>query len=74
MISMSCRIDSLRVAGEAENIAGEGERPVRAPLLQHVAIIGDLVLAFLGADQIVRIDVLQPDEDAPHAGLRSPSR
>ena len=38
------------------------------PRLQHPAIVGDLVLAFLGGQQVVRVDVLQPDEHAEHAG------
>src|ERR1019366_2101198 len=42
---------------------------VVAPHLQHLAVFGDLVLAFLGGDQIVRIDILEPDEHAPHARL-----
>jgi hypothetical protein len=35
---------------------------VLAPFLQHLPVVGDLVLAFLGWDEIVRIDVLQSDE------------
>ena len=60
----------LGVAGEAEDIAGVGDGAVVAPLLQHLAVFGDLVLALLGGDQVVGIDVLEPDEDAADAGLR----
>ena len=59
----------LGVARKAQDVAGIGGRAVLAPLLQHVAILGDLVLALLGRQQIVGIDVLKPDKDAPHAGL-----
>ena len=59
----------LGVGGKAEDVAGIGDGAVVAPLLQHLAVFGDLVLPLLGGDQVVRIDVLQPDEDAPHAGL-----
>ena len=41
-----------------------------APLLQHFPIVGDLVLPLLGGDQVVGIDVLQPDEHPPDTGLR----
>ena len=60
----------LGVGREAEDVAGVGDGAVVAPLLQHLAVFGDLVLPLLGGDQIVGIDVLEPDEHAPHAGLR----
>ena len=60
----------LGVGGKAEDIAGIGDGAVVAPLLQHLAVFGDLVLPLLGGDEIVGIDVLEPDEDAAHAGLR----
>ena len=41
-----------------------------APFLQHLPVVGDLVLAFLGWDEIVRIDVLQSDEHPADACLR----
>ena len=44
----------LGVAREAKNIAGISDGAVLAPLLQHLAIFGDLVLPLLGGDQIVR--------------------
>ncbi len=56
-----------RVAGEAEDIAGIDEDALRLPGQQHLAVLGDLVLLLLGGDQIVRVDVLEPDEDARHA-------
>ena len=41
-----------------------------APFLQHLPVVGDLVLAFLGRDEIVRIDVLQSNKYAADACLR----
>ena len=38
------------------------------PGLQHLAVFGDLVLALLGGQQVVGIDVLEPDEHAVDAG------
>ena len=60
----------LGVAGKAENIAGISDGAVVAPFLQHLPVFGDLVLPLLGGNQIVRIDVLKPDEDAAHTSLR----
>ena len=59
----------LRIGREAEDVAGEGERAMGAPLLQHDAIFGDLVLPLLGGDEILGVDVLKPDEDAPRSRL-----
>src|SRR6516225_1748157 len=56
-----------RVAGKSKDITGEREDAVRLPGKQHLAIFGDLVLPLLGGGQIVRIDVLEPDEDAGHS-------
>ena len=60
-----------RVVREAENVAGIGDDARLFPREQHVAVFGDLVLALLGAHQIVRVDVLQPDEDALDARARA---
>ena len=57
----------LGIAGKAKDVAGASDGAVGAPLLQHLAIFGDLVLPLLGGDQVVGIDVLQPDEDAARA-------
>ena len=57
-----------RVAGKAEDVAGIGEDALRLPGQQHLAVFGDLVLPLLGGDQVVRVDVLQPDEHARDAG------
>src|SRR5664279_459168 len=38
------------------------------PREQHFAIFGDLVLLLAGAEQAVRVDTLQPYENARHAG------
>jgi hypothetical protein len=48
--------------GKPEDIAGA------LPGQQHLAVFGDLVLPFLGAEQIGRVDVLEPDEHALDAG------
>ena len=37
------------------------------PLLEKVAVFGDLVLALVGGEQVVRVDVLEADEGAHHA-------
>ena len=60
----------LGVGRKAENIAGIGDGAGLAPFLNHFAILGDLVLPFLGGDQIVRVDIFEPDEDVANAGLR----
>jgi len=59
----------LTVTGEAEDIARADDCAVLAPFLQHGAIVGNLVLSLLGADQIVGVDVLEPDEHAPGAAF-----
>ncbi len=69
MISMSRRIDFFGVGREAEDVAGVGHGAVGAPLLQHDAVFGDLVLPLLGGDQVFRIDVLEADEHPLDAGL-----
>ena len=68
MISRSCRIDSGRVVGEAEDVARIGDDADPFPFEQHLAVLGDLVLPLLGGDQIGGIDVLEPDEHAGDAG------
>src|ERR1700722_14080508 len=60
----------LCIRGEAEDVAGERERAMGAPLLQHDAIFGDLVLPLLGGDEILGVDVLEPDKDAPRPRFR----
>ena len=57
-----------RVGGKAEDIAGQRHDALRLPGEQHLAVFGDLVLPLLGAGEIVRVDVLEPDEDARDAG------
>ena len=57
-----------RVVGKAEDVARIGPDADRFPSEQHVAVFGDLVLPLLGGEQIVGIDVLEPDEDAGDAG------
>jgi len=43
---------------------------VLAPFLDHFPVFSDLVLPFLGRDQVVGIDVLETDENMANAGLR----
>jgi len=58
----------LCVAGKSDDVAGTGDGSVPMPLLQHCAVFGDLVLPLLGRQEIVGIDVLQIDKDAPDTG------
>src|SRR5215469_10919221 len=60
-----------RVVGEAQDVAAIGDAADALPGQQHLAVLGDLVLPLLGAEQAVRVDVLQPDEDALHPGPRA---
>ncbi len=39
-------------------------------MLQHRAIFGDLVLVLFSRQQVIRVDVFEPDKDTPDAGLR----
>src|SRR5262245_4881779 len=41
-----------------------------APFLQHLAVVGDFVLPFLGGNEIVGVDVLKPDEYPANTGFR----
>src|SRR5215469_17307970 len=59
------------VVGEAQDVAAIGDAADALPGQQHLAVFGDLVLALLGAEQAVGIDVLQPDEDPLHPGPRA---
>ena len=59
------------VVWESENVAGIGDDTGGFPGEQHLAIFGDLVLAFLRAEQIVGIDVFQSDEHPSHARPRA---
>ena len=59
----------FRVGWEAEDVAGIGHGAVGAPLLQHGAVFGDLVLSLLGGDQVFRVDVLKADKHPLDAGL-----
>ena len=70
MISMSWRIELRRVVREAQDVAGIGDHARSLPREQHVAILGDAVLPLLRLQQVVGVDVLQPDEHTRHAGTR----
>ena len=56
-----------RVPRKAENVAAIGNDAGMFPCQQHLSVIGDLVLAFLGAEQAVGIDILKPDENTLNA-------
>src|SRR5690606_33340408 len=56
-----------RVGRKAEDIAAIGNYPLLFPGKQHLPIVRDLVLAFLGPEQRIGVDVLQPDKYALHA-------
>ena len=61
----------LRVSWETDDISGAGDRRRgRATSAAVSLIVRDFVLPLLGGKQVVRIDVLQPDEDAADSGLR----
>ena len=68
MIAMSRLIVSGVSDGKAEDISRQRDDALRLPGEQHLAVLGDLVLALLRRGEIVRIDVLQSDEDARDAG------
>ena len=57
-----------RVRRKAQDVPGKRDDALRLPGQQHLAILGDLVLALLRRGEIVRIDVLQTDEHARDAG------
>src|SRR5215831_4202471 len=59
------------VVREAEDVAGIGDDPGRFPGKQHLAVFGDLILAFLRAEEIVGIYVFQSDEYPSHARPRA---
>jgi len=45
----------LPIAGKSDDVPGASDGSVLMPLLQHRAVFGDLVLAFLGRQEIVGI-------------------
>src|SRR5262245_37676306 len=53
---------------EAQDVARKRDDALRLPGKQHLAIFGDLVLALLRRDEIVRVDVLQSNEHPRDAG------
>src|SRR6201997_386240 len=57
-----------RVAREAKNVARQRHDALVFPGQQHLAILSDLVLPFLGGQQIVRINILKPYEYPSYAG------
>ena len=67
---MSRKIEALLSPGKPDDVAGTGDGTVLAPFLQHLPVVSDLVLALLGRDEIVRVDVLQSNEHSADACLR----
>ena len=51
-----------RVVRKTKNVTAIRHDPYMLPGEQHLAVIGDLVLAFFGAEQAVGVDVLEADE------------
>src|SRR5262249_38718706 len=56
------------VARESDDIAGIGDDAALLPGQKHLAVFGNVVLLLLGSHQVVRIDVLEPDEHPPDTG------
>ncbi len=57
-----------RIGRETENVAGIGDGAGLFPHQHHLAIFGDAVLAFFRSAERGRIDALEADEHARHAG------
>ena len=55
------------VTREADDVTGTGDGAMVAPFLQHLPVVGNLVLALLGGNEIVGVDVLEPNEYPAHA-------
>src|SRR5262245_34385880 len=66
MIAISDPVGGIR--REAQDVARKRDDALRLPGKQHLAIFGDLVLALLRRDEIVRVDVLQSNEHPRDAG------
>jgi hypothetical protein len=63
--------DALRrVARKTEDVAGIGDDPLGPPGEKHLAVFVHTVLLFLRLQQIVGVDVFEPDEQALAAGAR----
>src|SRR6187551_95612 len=58
----------LRIGWKAEDVAAPRINATLVPRLKHGAVLGDLVLLLVSREQIVRVDILQPNEDTLHAG------
>src|ERR1700737_1587201 len=58
------------VTGKTDDVASACDSSVLAPFLHHLWVMGDLVLTLFRSNQIVRIDVFEPDEDPADACLR----
>ena len=57
-----------RIARKAEYVPTVCDDPDVLPCQQHLAVIGDLVLPLLSAEQTVGVDVLEADENALYPG------
>src|SRR5262249_35761241 len=51
-------------------ITGIGNDPLRAPGKKHLAIFVNPVLLFLSLQEVIRVDVFEPDKDTLAAGAR----
>src|SRR5678815_5636037 len=58
----------LRIGWKAEDVAAPRINAPLVPRLKHGAILGDLVLLLVRREQIVRVDILQPNEDTSDPG------
>src|SRR5262249_15928502 len=56
------------VLGKTKDISCERHDALRLPRQQHLPVFGDLVLTLLRRDKIIRVDVLQSNEDARDTG------
>src|ERR1700733_8280937 len=57
-----------RVAWETKNVARKRHDAMVLPGQQHRAIFGDFVLPLLGGQQVIRIDILEPNKYPRYAG------
>src|SRR5258707_11559 len=59
-----------RVAWKPQDVSGIGDDPLSAPGEKHLAVFVHPVLLFLGLQQIVGVDLFEPDKDPLAAGAR----
>ena len=59
-----------RVVRKAEDVAGIGDDPLGAPGKEHLAIFVHAVLLLLSLQEVIGVDVFEPDKNALAAGAR----